>query len=641
MSALGWTFQQASGPGWFAPLAATGEGDGLFALLPASESEAAVLALTASRDLLNYPLDRVPAGSTLLGFRLQAFALKGAAGRGLFPGEPAPVDGGLGQPAVPWQVMSFALTLDGSTPATAWRSVPLPLGHEWRGVGDYDAPVELTVGGDADLWGFTWAVQEVNSAGFGVLIRRLSTGSLVGDVLIDSAALIVTYTPPAGVGGGGAPSGDAMPIRDTSRQYSRIGKETTRGTAVGCPVRLRGMHFAMNPVETGVTRHEAGQKVASDYQLHRESASGSIEEGIPNYDEMGILFQMLFGDPATSTLASGVFRHTWHVRRLTADQFRTFTHQFGEDGELGEQTAFTTLSGLTLGLNSQSAPSLGGSLVSRKIASGTSLSAGANEIQRLTWSATPSAGTFKLSYNGEETAAITGGASIAAAIATALNALTQVGASGVTVSGTGASYDITFGGTAMAGRTHPLLVLANNSITGTPTLTVTRQTAGGYTEYGVVPILASQWDVYLATTHAGLAAARLTACKTAGLNLENKLEPVHFADQALGTDFSGLAEGRMGLTMPLMVETGSNGMALLGHRRSNTPLFARLLCTGPVIASAINHRLQVDMACRVSESAQFSDEEGIYAKGFTLGARFDASWGNSAVFTLENGVASY
>jgi hypothetical protein len=47
------------------------------------------------------------------------------------------------------------------------------------------------------------------------------------------------------------------------------------------------------------------------------------------------------------------------------------------------------------------------------------------------------------------------------------------------------------------------------------------------------------------------------------------------------------------------------------------------------------------MACKVMANDAFSDEEGIYAKSFRLGPRFDSGWGETMVITLENGVASY
>lgn len=638
MPLLGWSFQDAAGADWLAPSAAEGAFDNSFALLPGTETEAAVLALTNTRDLMAYPVDRLPDGGAVAGLKVHLRALTGAEGRDGFPGETI---GSFDPPGeslpIPGQLISVAITLDGSTAASSWRSVVLPSGFEWRGAGDYDEPVDLYLGGEADLWGLTLSVAQANASTFGILVRRLSSDpdAAVGDVLLDAAVLQVTYT-------GGAPSGDqTMSLRDTVRQFSRLGKETTRGTAVAATIKPQAFRFMFNPDDTGRTHFAAGQKAAADHHQLRESSTGSIEAAYPTYDELGWLLWMMLGAPATSTLASGAYRHVWRVRRLRADNFNTMTHEHGEVGVAGERVAFAALTGLSISLPTVGEPTLSGDLVARSIEKGVTLSPGANEVQRIVFASSPSGGTFKLSYNGEETAAITAGGTMASAIESALNALTQIGADGVSVSGSGTTYDITFDGTALAGDRHPLFVLANNSITDTPAVTISRTTPGGFTELSAIPILPGHWDAYIATSYAGLSSGRLTACKSTGLEITNKLTRHHLASQALGRDFAGLSEGETEIGIPLMVETGDNGMALLDHRRNNQALFSRILCTGPEIVSGFNHKLQVDMACKVQGNEPFSDEEGLYAKSFRLGPRFDAGWGEIMVITLENGVVSY
>lgn len=640
MPTLGWSFQDAAGADWLSPSAAEGAFDDLFALLPQAETEAAVLALTNTRDVVAYPMDRLPDAGNVTGLKVHLRALNGAEGRDGFPGESiGSFDPPGTDPEDPTaQLISVAITKDGSTAASSWRSIPLPIGADWRGAGDFDTPVDLFLGGEADLWGLTLSVAEANASTFGILVRRLSSdpGAAVGDVLLDAAVLQVTFT-------GGAPSGDqaTMSLRDTARQFSRIGKETTRGEAVTPTIKPKAFRFMFNPNDTGRTHFEAGQKAASDHHQLREHSTGSIEAAYPTYDELGHLLRMMFGDPATSTLASGAYRHVWKVRRLKADAYKTVTHEHGEAGVAGERVVFAALTGLNIGLPSQGEPSLAGDLVARSIEKGVTLAPGANEVQRIVFASSPSGGTLKLSYNGEQTAAITAGGSMASAIETALNALSQIGADGVSVSGSATTYDITFDGTAVAGDRHPFFEVADNSITGTPAVTITRTTVGGFTELPAVPILPGHWDAYISTSYAGLSSGRLTACKSTGLEISNKLTPHHLANQALGREFSGLSEGEMDLGIPLLVESGANGMALLDHRRNNQTLFSRLLCTGPLIVSGFNHKLQVDMACKVMANDAFSDEEGIYAKSFRLGPRFDSGWGEITVITLENGVASY
>ena len=111
---------------------------------------------------------------------------------------------------------------------------------------------------------------------------------------------------------------------------------------------------------------------------------------------------------------------------------------------------------------------------------------GTNEVQNLEVGGTPTGGTFKLAFDGFTTAAITWSATNATLISnidTALEALPNIGAGGVTVadvdlsSGIG-NVSITFGGN-LAKMNVPLITVADNSLTGTsPTVAVTLTTAG-------------------------------------------------------------------------------------------------------------------------------------------------------------------
>lgn len=112
--------------------------------------------------------------------------------------------------------------------------------------------------------------------------------------------------------------------------------------------------------------------------------------------------------------------------------------------------------------------------------------AGTTEVQTLTIGGTPTGGTFKLSFEGLTTAAITWvnvNATLVASIDAALEALPSIGTGGVTTAvgtmtaGIG-TITLTFAG-ALAKKAVPTIVVANNSLTGTsPTLAVAETTPG-------------------------------------------------------------------------------------------------------------------------------------------------------------------
>jgi hypothetical protein len=89
----------------------------------------------------------------------------------------------------------------------------------------------------------------------------------------------------------------------------------------------------------------------------------------------------------------------------------------------------------------------------------------ADEVQTLTVYGSPTGGTFKLTYEGESTPALAFNAA-PAAVQTALEALSTIGAGNVTVTGTaGTSYVVTFAGTLAATQVS-LIEADGDSLTG-------------------------------------------------------------------------------------------------------------------------------------------------------------------------------
>lgn len=113
--------------------------------------------------------------------------------------------------------------------------------------------------------------------------------------------------------------------------------------------------------------------------------------------------------------------------------------------------------------------------------------AGTNEVQTLTIGGTPTGGTFKLTYDGWTTAAITWSstnATLLSNINTALNALPNGGTSYIVASDSTLSSGIgdlllTFSGGTVAKRAVNTITIGDNSLTGTtPTLAVAETTPG-------------------------------------------------------------------------------------------------------------------------------------------------------------------
>jgi hypothetical protein len=101
-----------------------------------------------------------------------------------------------------------------------------------------------------------------------------------------------------------------------------------------------------------------------------------------------------------------------------------------------------------------------------------------NEVQTVTITGAPTGGTFTLTYSGQTTAGIAYNAT-AAAVKAALEALSNIAAGDVTVTGTG-PYTVTFVKN-LAGKDVAAMTASGTGLTGgtTPSATIATSTAGG------------------------------------------------------------------------------------------------------------------------------------------------------------------
>lgn len=119
---------------------------------------------------------------------------------------------------------------------------------------------------------------------------------------------------------------------------------------------------------------------------------------------------------------------------------------------------------------------------------------GTNEVQTLTIDAT--GGTFKLSYDGQVTAAITWSATNATLVANidaALEALVNIGVGGVvtavgTLTAGVGTITLTFSGGQLAHKAINTVAVNNNSLTGNATLSVAETTPGVDATYRDAPV---------------------------------------------------------------------------------------------------------------------------------------------------------
>lgn len=139
----------------------------------------------------------------------------------------------------------------------------------------------------------------------------------------------------------------------------------------------------------------------------------------------------------------------------------------------------------------------------------TPTGSGVSEVQTITITGAPTGGTFSLTYQGQTTPALAYNAATAA-VQTALQALSTIGAGNVTVTGTaGSSYVVTFTGT-LANQNVPAIVAVGTFTGGTTPAIAVVTTTGGTTGQlltvtddttGVKDIRAVTFDLLQGTNH--------------------------------------------------------------------------------------------------------------------------------------------
>lgn len=221
-------------------------------------------------------------------------------------------------------------------------------------------------------------------------------------------------------------------------------------------------------------------------------------------------------------------------------------------------------------------------------------------------------GTYVLTYDGLSTSAIAVGATTAA-VQAALQALTNIGANNVTVTGTpGTSYTITWTG-ALAGVDVSLLTISG--FTGGPP-TITNTTPGGLT--------------------------KLTRAASLSLTIPD-VYGEHFTLNATDPSFSYLTQNGFDPTISLVLEHDSAAAAFMTSLRARTTLYLRLVAFGSAVETltSIPYLNALVMTCpfRFTESDR-SDVDGAWSSTYTLAPIYDSTFAGWIQFDLYNGLAS-
>jgi hypothetical protein len=428
-----------------------------------------------------------------------------------------------------------------------------------------------------------------------------------------------------------------------------LGLEGTAGTLASSFRRLRALNYKSRPNMNLLKHVPQGEKMNAVSLPVQEWSTGSIS-GILDYNEIGFVFESVIG---TGLHSGGTINqrniHTYALENRKRSSYKTCSLQRGTDVRAHQNTHLVH-DGISVQIT-PAACQVSGSFFGKALTDGATLATAPNAVQTVQVTGTPTGGTFKLSYRGQETAAIAYNA-LAAAMVSALEAVPGIGSGNVAVSLASSTYTITFQG-ALAGTVQPMLRLANNGLTGgtSPSVTIAQTTAGDYDTMPLVPVVPGHWSIYVADSQAGLAAGKLAAATSgvaaAGFDFGGRHNPYFTLDragvQAAGNalEFTDTTEVDPKFVANLLVAANSTGMALLSTLRSGATKWVRMEAIGPVIGgTADTHKFIVEGCVKIADASDFDETDGRVLYPYPL-EFCEGPNGEVPTITLENGIATY
>lgn len=152
-----------------------------------------------------------------------------------------------------------------------------------------------------------------------------------------------------------------------------------------------------------------------------------------------------------------------------------------------------------------------------------------------------------------------------------------------------------------------------------------------------VPMLPTDFDVFLDATSAALGTTKLLRVLEATITLGDRFGPVWPINSTLSS-FAAHVETEPNAQVTLLMEADAEGMAQLTQMRGGSTKFLRILGTSPQLAgnTTEKYKFQWDTAIKVAEVGDFSDEEGVYGIEWTFDMVYDGTWGKNFECKVTN-----
>jgi hypothetical protein len=160
------------------------------------------------------------------------------------------------------------------------------------------------------------------------------------------------------------------------------------------------------------------------------------------------------------------------------------------------------------------------------------------------------------------------------------------------------------------------------------------------TSFDLVPILGNQLDVYADPTFAGIGTTKLGRLLSGTFTISSRFSPLWVVDSSLAS-YATHIEVEPTLSFEMVVEADAEGMAFLDQMRAAGRSYVQVTATGPIIEAAIPYSLNLNMAGEIGALGGFSDQDGVYAVGWTFSGVDDDDMGGAVNASLVNTVTAF
>jgi hypothetical protein len=139
-----------------------------------------------------------------------------------------------------------------------------------------------------------------------------------------------------------------------------------------------------------------------------------------------------------------------------------------------------------------------------------------------------------------------------------------------------------------------------------------------------VVMLPTEIDVYYNTTFGTIGTTKLGRAFQANLKISDRFAPVWVLN-SLASSYTAHVETAPTVEVELLVEADTEGIQFFPIMRAGTTGYLRIKATSTQLAAGTAYSFQADLAGKVSDVSDFSDEDGVYAITWTMSAAMDTN----------------